>query len=242
MYSTTKEFLIRFGLKDLGDLPRIEDMAEALGFDPPGGLIEQTPREDVLPLDEGDVEARAVGGRLAKACSVLTSAPVRSRQAPSRQAAVRSTARSASGPATAPDARRPRTSAAPGGSALLESSTAAWRGARRARRSSRDVGRQRAHAVERDAVAQPPQRGLVGHARDGGAIGALDAVPRMGELGGQVAVVGQRAAAPRCRSPAGRPGRRIRARRAAGRSRSGGAADRTGWTRSPSACSAGCSA
>jgi segregation and condensation protein B len=56
MYSTTKEFLIRFGLKDLGDLPRIEDMAEALGFDPPGGLIERTPHEDVLPLDEGDVE------------------------------------------------------------------------------------------------------------------------------------------------------------------------------------------
>ena len=52
MYGTTKEFLIRFGLKDLGDLPRIEDMAEALGFDPPAGLIEQTPAEDVLPLDE----------------------------------------------------------------------------------------------------------------------------------------------------------------------------------------------
>ncbi len=52
LYSTTKEFLIRFGLKDLGDLPRIEDMAEALGFDPPAGLIEQTPREDILPLDE----------------------------------------------------------------------------------------------------------------------------------------------------------------------------------------------
>jgi segregation and condensation protein B len=52
MYGTTKEFLIRFGLKDLGDLPRIEDMAEALGFDPPAGLIEQTPREDVLPLEE----------------------------------------------------------------------------------------------------------------------------------------------------------------------------------------------
>jgi segregation and condensation protein B len=53
LYATTKEFLIRFGLKDLGDLPRIEDMAEALGFDPPAGLIEQSPREDVLPLDEG---------------------------------------------------------------------------------------------------------------------------------------------------------------------------------------------
>jgi segregation and condensation protein B len=59
LYATTKEFLIRFGLKDLTDLPKIEDMAEALGFDPPAGLIEQTPREDVLPLDEGDVEAEA---------------------------------------------------------------------------------------------------------------------------------------------------------------------------------------
>jgi len=58
MYATTKEFLIRFGLKDLTDLPKIEDMAEALGFDPPAGLIEQTPREDVLPLDEGDAEAQ----------------------------------------------------------------------------------------------------------------------------------------------------------------------------------------
>jgi segregation and condensation protein B len=52
LYSTTKEFLIRFGLNDLGDLPKVEDMAEALGFDPPARLIEQTPREDVLPLEE----------------------------------------------------------------------------------------------------------------------------------------------------------------------------------------------
>ena len=56
LYATTKEFLVRFGLKDLTDLPKIEDMAEALGFDPPAGLIEQSPREDILPLDEGDVE------------------------------------------------------------------------------------------------------------------------------------------------------------------------------------------
>lgn len=52
LYSTTREFLIRFGLKDLNDLPRVDDMAAALGFDPPAGLLEQTPREDVLPLDE----------------------------------------------------------------------------------------------------------------------------------------------------------------------------------------------
>jgi segregation and condensation protein B len=54
LYATTKEFLIRFGLNDLGDLPKIEDMAEALGFDPPAGLTEQTPAEDVLPLEESE--------------------------------------------------------------------------------------------------------------------------------------------------------------------------------------------
>jgi segregation and condensation protein B len=54
LYATTKEFLIRFGLKDLHDLPKIEDMAEALGFDPPAGLMETTPREDMLPLEEDE--------------------------------------------------------------------------------------------------------------------------------------------------------------------------------------------
>jgi segregation and condensation protein B len=52
LYSTTRDFLIRFGLNDLGDLPKVEDMADALGFDPPAGLIEQTPAEEVLPLEE----------------------------------------------------------------------------------------------------------------------------------------------------------------------------------------------
>lgn len=56
MYATTKEFLIRFGLKDLDDLPKVEDMAEALGFETPL-LVEQTPSEDMLPLDEPDAEA-----------------------------------------------------------------------------------------------------------------------------------------------------------------------------------------
>ena len=52
MYATTREFLIRFGLKDLTELPRIEDMAEALGFDPPAGLLERTATDEMLPLDE----------------------------------------------------------------------------------------------------------------------------------------------------------------------------------------------
>ena len=60
LYATTKEFLIRFGLKDLHDLPKIEDMAEALGFDPPAGLMETTLREDMLPLDEDELESLKV--------------------------------------------------------------------------------------------------------------------------------------------------------------------------------------
>ena len=53
MYATTKEFLIRFGLNDLSDLPKVEDMAEALGLEAPI-LIEQTPSEEDLPLAEPD--------------------------------------------------------------------------------------------------------------------------------------------------------------------------------------------
>jgi len=59
LYATTREFLIRFGLNDLRDLPKVEDMAEALGFDPPAGLTEQTPPDDVLPLEEDELEAEA---------------------------------------------------------------------------------------------------------------------------------------------------------------------------------------
>jgi len=54
LYATTKEFLIRFGLNDMSDLPKVEDMAEALGFEPPALLVEQTPPEEMLPLEEPD--------------------------------------------------------------------------------------------------------------------------------------------------------------------------------------------
>jgi segregation and condensation protein B len=61
LYATTKEFLIRFGINDLSDLPKIEDMAEALGFDPPARLTEQTPAEEMLPLEEEDLESGRSG-------------------------------------------------------------------------------------------------------------------------------------------------------------------------------------
>ncbi len=55
MYATTREFLIRFGLKDLSDLPRVEDMAESLGIES-NLLVEQEAPEEQLPLSEPDVE------------------------------------------------------------------------------------------------------------------------------------------------------------------------------------------
>ncbi|MCC7240385.1 MAG: SMC-Scp complex subunit ScpB [Acidobacteria bacterium] len=60
LYGTTREFLIRFGLKDLGDLPKIEDMAQQLGFEAPAVLMERPVPDEMLPLEEEpDVAADA---------------------------------------------------------------------------------------------------------------------------------------------------------------------------------------
>lgn len=53
LYATTREFLIRFGLNEIDDLPKVEDMAEALGFEPPL-LVERPLGEETLPLEEPD--------------------------------------------------------------------------------------------------------------------------------------------------------------------------------------------
>jgi segregation and condensation protein B len=50
LYATTREFLVRFGLKDLGELPKVEDLADALGFELPAGLAEPS-RAPGLPFD-----------------------------------------------------------------------------------------------------------------------------------------------------------------------------------------------
>jgi segregation and condensation protein B len=51
LYATTREFLMRFGLNDLSDLPKVEDMADLLGFDLQGMLGEPTPSDQRLPLE-----------------------------------------------------------------------------------------------------------------------------------------------------------------------------------------------
>lgn len=54
MYATTREFLERFGLNDLGDLPKVEEMSDALGFELPGGLAEPTTAPAALPFDHAE--------------------------------------------------------------------------------------------------------------------------------------------------------------------------------------------
>ncbi len=59
MYGTTREFLERFGLNDIIDLPKVEDMSELMGFDMPLG--EPTP-QNPLPFDTDSAEGFAESG------------------------------------------------------------------------------------------------------------------------------------------------------------------------------------
>lgn len=60
LYGTTREFLERFGLNDLSDLPKVEDMSELLGFELPMAVTEPTPQTalpfepDVPPAPDGE--------------------------------------------------------------------------------------------------------------------------------------------------------------------------------------------
>jgi segregation and condensation protein B len=60
MYATTREFLERFGLNDLSDLPKVEEMSDALGFELPSGLIEPTVATTPLPFEEVEATDKTV--------------------------------------------------------------------------------------------------------------------------------------------------------------------------------------
>jgi segregation and condensation protein B len=51
LYATTREFLDRFGLKDLHELPKVEDLADVLGLELPASLAEPA-RTQTLPFEE----------------------------------------------------------------------------------------------------------------------------------------------------------------------------------------------
>jgi len=56
LYGTTREFLERFGLNDLADLPKVEDMSELLGFELPASVGEAAP-QTALPFEKDDTES-----------------------------------------------------------------------------------------------------------------------------------------------------------------------------------------
>ena len=58
LYATTRDFLDRFGLRDLNDLPKVEDMAEALGFEVPAGIATDA-STSLLPSEEPATEEDA---------------------------------------------------------------------------------------------------------------------------------------------------------------------------------------
>jgi segregation and condensation protein B len=68
MYATTREFLERFGLNDLSDLPKVEEMSDALGFDLPTSLAEPTATTNPLPF-EGEAAAQPAAPELEAAPS-----------------------------------------------------------------------------------------------------------------------------------------------------------------------------
>ncbi len=51
MYGTTREFLERFGLNDISDLPKVDDLSEALGFELPAALGQAAEAASPLPFE-----------------------------------------------------------------------------------------------------------------------------------------------------------------------------------------------
>jgi segregation and condensation protein B len=65
MYATTREFLDKFGLNDINDLPKVEDLADVLGFDPPSLDSEPTATPLAFDFDSSADGAPAEGGESA---------------------------------------------------------------------------------------------------------------------------------------------------------------------------------
>jgi segregation and condensation protein B len=59
MYATTREFLERFGLNDISDLPKVDELSDALGFELPTALGETTSNAG-LPFDGAAEETTVI--------------------------------------------------------------------------------------------------------------------------------------------------------------------------------------
>jgi segregation and condensation protein B len=74
MYATTRDFLDKFGLNDISDLPKVEDLADVLGFDPPSLDSEPTATPLAFDFDEssegGSMESAATDETTAEESTV----------------------------------------------------------------------------------------------------------------------------------------------------------------------------
>jgi len=62
LYGTTKEFMLRFGLKDLRDLPQLKDMSEVFGDEVALQLEGPEGREEMKKVEPASAELAAAGG------------------------------------------------------------------------------------------------------------------------------------------------------------------------------------
>jgi segregation and condensation protein B len=69
MYATTREFLEKFGLNDISDLPKVEDLAEALGFEPPSLDAEPAATPLAFDFDGGESHAASVEAAAAESAA-----------------------------------------------------------------------------------------------------------------------------------------------------------------------------
>ena len=56
MYATTRDFLIRFGLNDLSDLPKNEEMSEVLGLE----VMEEVDRSEMASTTSEETQAEVL--------------------------------------------------------------------------------------------------------------------------------------------------------------------------------------
>ena len=81
LYGTTRDFLERFGLNDLSDLPKVEDMSELLGFDLPASVAEPAP-QTALPFEPVVTSWKSLDESVAIAACALDSVPLPAKARP----------------------------------------------------------------------------------------------------------------------------------------------------------------
>ena len=77
LYKTTKEFLMRFGLKDVGELPSMEEFEKLVAESFQADLIPATEEVSEEPAPRASSEDAEVGGEVEPAEAQVVEMPIR---------------------------------------------------------------------------------------------------------------------------------------------------------------------